>query len=291
MLNQGHPGDNETPHEHTVRDAVKKAFLFVPPLLVALAFVIGYSSNVPSLIGDLITRPPTITLLPYTSSVTPNNAVWAMIGHVDQQKALTDLRKLTGAEQLCLPQGCYTITNRLTGSEGLQWAKNYVIAQLTGMGYSVQVQDWSSGSYADQNLIIHKSGILQPENEIYFVAHLDGEANAPAADDNGSGVVDLLQLARIIKNRSFNNTLVLLFSTGEEEGALGVHYYVNQLTEEQLEAISYVVDVDMVGYDSNNDGIMELWNGEQPLDFVQLLDGIIQTYHLNLTTQVVSDCS
>jgi hypothetical protein len=291
MLKREHSGNNDNPHDQTVRDVMKKTLLFIPPLLVALAFMIGFSSNIPSLIRDLITQPPTVTLLPHTAAVVPNNVVWAMIGQVDQQKALTDLRRLTGEEQICLPQGCYIINNRFTGSEGLQWAKDYVVAQLAGMGYSVQVQNWSSGSYADQNLVIRKQGTLHPENEIYFVAHLDGEVNAPAADDNGSGVVDLLQLARTIKNRSFYNTLVLLFSTGEEEGNLGVHYYVGQLTQEQLDAISYVVDVDMVGYDSNNDNMMELWNGEQPLDFVELLNGVIQAYQLNLSTQVVSDCS
>lgn len=291
MLNQEYPGNPKNTPDHPVRDAMKKTLLVIPPLLVALAFVIGYSSNIPSLILDLIKQPPTVTLLPHTSSEVSNNVVWAMIGQVDQQKALTDLRRLTGAEQICLPQGCYTITNRFTGSEGLQWAKDYVVAQLNGMGYSVQIQDWSNGSYADQNLIIRKPGNLQPENEIYFVAHLDGEANAPAADDNGSGMVDLLQLARIIKNRTFHNTLVLLFSTGEEQGALGVHYYVNQLTQEELDAISYVVDVDMVGYDSNDDSVMELWNGEQPVDFVEQLDGIIQAYQLDLITQIVSGCN
>jgi hypothetical protein len=291
MLHQEHPGSHKNPHDRTPSPLMKKIVLFVPPLLVALAFVIGYGSNIPSLVVDLINQPATITLSPQASPVSTNNVIWAMVGQVDQQRALTDLRRLSGAEQLCLPQGCYTITNRFTGSEGLQWAKNYVLVQLAGMGYSVQVQDWSSGSFADQNLIVRKPGTLQPENEIYFVAHLDGEAGAPAADDNASGVVDLMQLARIIKNRAFHNTLVLLFSTGEEQGALGVHDYVNHLTQQQLDAISYVVDVDMVGYDSNNDGVMELWNGEQPLDFVELLDGVLHAYQLELTSQVVSDCS
>jgi hypothetical protein len=269
---------------------MKKIFLFVPAILTALVFIIGYSSNFPSLIHDLLTQPPTVTLLPQTSNITPSNVVWAMIGQVDQQTALTDLGRLTGADQICLGNDCYTITNRLTGSPGLQWAKDYVSTQLTGMGYDVQVQDWSYGGYNDQNLVIRKPGKLTPENEIYFVAHLDGVSSGPGADDNASGVVSLLQLARAIKNRSFNNTLVLLFSTGEEQGALGVHYYVDQLTQQQLEVISYMLDVDMLGYDSNDDGTMELWNGDQPLDFVKLLGEIINAYQLGLNTQVVSDC-
>lgn len=291
MLHLNHPVRNNITHTSTSHPSMKKFFLFIPAIILALILAIGFGTDFQDIIRNLIVQqPPVVTILPQTSDIIPNNVVRAMIGQVDQQIALNDLRKLTGVEQVCLDHGCYTITNRPTGSVGLQWAKDYVSERLVGMGYDVQVQDWSYGGYADQNLIIRKPGKLLPENEIYFVAHLDGVSNAPAADDNGSGVVSLLQLASAIKNRSFNNTLILLFSTGEEQGALGVHYYVNQLTQEQLQAISYVVDVDMIGYDSNDDGVMELWNGEQPLDFVKLLGEIISAYQLDLNAQVVSDC-
>lgn len=66
------------------------------------------------------------------------------------------------------------------------------------------------------------------EHEIYFVAHMDGVADSPAADDDASGVVSLLELARILRNRAIRNTVVLVFSTGEEQGALGVDSYIDQ---------------------------------------------------------------
>jgi hypothetical protein len=226
-----------------------------------------------------------------SSLPSPIEEVSKMIGQVSQERMNTDFRRLTGAEEICLDNGCYTITDRITESTGLQWAKDYVIAQLKDLGYSVEIQDWSLSGYDDQNLIVKKVGITQPEEEIYFVAHLDGIAGGPAADDNGSGVVDLLELARNLRHHVFAKTIVLLISTGEEEGAQGVQYYVDHLTSEQLAAIKYVIDVDMVGYDSNGDSRMELWNGEQPLDFVQYLMDIITAYQINLVPEVYSDCS
>ena len=47
----------------------------------------------------------------------------------------------------------------------------------------------------------------------------------------------------------------------------------------------------MLGYDSNNDGAMEFWNGTQPVDFVQLLSDIIHAYQIGLVPEIVSGCT
>lgn len=221
--------------------------------------------------------------------VNTNRSVWVMIGQVNQSRILSDLRKLTGAESICLDHGCYTISDRKTGSLGLIWAEDYIVSQLDEMGYTVQIQDWSLNGYSDRNLIVRKPGKVTPGEEIYFVAHIDGES-CPAADDNASGVASLLELARVIRLRDFNDTIVLLFSTGEEQSTLGVTSYIDLLTPEQLAAIKYVVNVDMVSYDTNKDGVIELFNGNQPVDFVQLLSGIISSYQIGLVPQIYSDC-
>jgi hypothetical protein len=219
-----------------------------------------------------------------------SDGVLAMIGQVNQDRILSDLKKLSGEEEICLDQGCYKISDRSTGSTGLRWAKDYVRNKLIEMGYTVVVQDWKSGKYADQNLIVRRPGIIPHTAEIYFVAHLDGANSSPAADDNASGVVDLLELARILRTKVTSNTIVFLFTTGEEQGSLGSKYYVNNLTLQQVESISYVIDVDMVGYDSNADGVMEIWNGSQPLEFADYLINIISNYQIGIIPQIASDC-
>jgi len=227
----------------------------------------------------------------HTTDKTPIEPAWEMLGQIDQERALVDLRRLTGEEPICTSDGCYTITNRETGTVGLKWAKVYVTETLVDLGYSVEVMDWSRSGYADQNIIARKPGVVYPDEEIYFIAHLDGYLfNNPAADDNASGVVSLLELARVLSTRYFNYTVVIFFSTGEEHGCLGVHSFVDGYPE-RLGAIKYLVNVEMLGYDSNGDGKMELWNGDQPLDFTQLLAKIINANRINLVPEIVSGCT
>ncbi len=268
---------------------MKRIWVVYPFFIISLILGIGLKTDFSQLLAERISPVLSQPSTTPQTALTASDAVREMINQVDQARVLTDLNRITGVEQLCLDHGCYTITNRQTGSEGLQWAKDYFYEQLAGLGYTVQVQDWSLSGKADQNLIVKKLGMTAPNKEVYFVAHLDG-VSSPAADDNASGAVSLLELARILSAKQFNYTVVILITTGEENGALGAHYFVDQLTAEQIAAIRYVVNVDMLGYDGNNDTAMELFNGSQPVDFVQLLSNIITTYQVNLLPEIYSDC-
>ncbi len=231
-------------------------------------------------------------------TATPDvNLTWEMIGKVDQNRALSDLRHLVGEMPVCNDNGCYTITNRLTGSEGLQWAKDYVAEELTSLGYTVELRDWSDSEYTDQNMVATKTGALYPDEQVYFLAHLDGvkwegEEHFQAADDDASGVVDLLELARVLSGYSLSRTVVLFFSTGEEEGSRGSKSYVEQLSPEELDAIRYVVNIDMVGYDENQDGVMELWSGDHApsLAFTEVMSDTIRAYQFDLEPRLITGC-
>ncbi len=225
------------------------------------------------------------------ASVEPIPIIQEMIDQVNQERMLTDLRRLTGVEPICTQDGCTTLAERFTGSEDLQWAKDYVFETLLNLGYPVERLAWSSGSYSDENILAHKQGFLFPNEEIYFIAHLDGYPhNGPAADDDATGVVVLLELARILANHTFNRSVTLFFSTGEEESVLGAHRFVADYPE-RLASIKYLVSVEMLGYDSNNDGVMELWSGDENTEFQEMLSQIIAAYPISLIPQVVTSCT
>ncbi len=113
----------------------------------------------------------------------------------------------------------------------------------------------------------------------------------PAADDNASGVVTLLEVARILKNKPMSYSVVLFFSTGTEHSAVGTQSFVEEYPE-RLDRIKQIISVNMVGYDSDRDGKMEFWNGDQPKEFVQSLVNIIKTYpEINLEPEIVSGCT
>lgn len=234
--------------------------------------------------------------LSLATPISPTEVIWEMLGQVDRDRALSDLRQLTGEEPICVSTGCYTITHRFTGSEGLDWAKEYLDENLSTLGYSVEFRDWSRSEYADQDLIVRKVGVLTPTEEIYLVAHVDGvkgsEDRYPAADDNASCVVNGLELARVFSHRSFGRTVVLFFSTGEEQGALGAQDYLDQLSVNELSAIKYAINCDMTGYDANGDGLMNLAHGDHPptVALAQVMSETIDAYQLNLDQRVVPGC-
>jgi hypothetical protein len=228
--------------------------------------------------------------------ITPTETVWQMLAEVDRERAEADLRRLTGEEPLCIRSGCYTVTHRLTGSEELGWAMDYLYENLVALDYTVEFRYWSRSVYSDRNLIARKTGVLTPTEEVYLVAHVDGvktsERPYPAADDNASSVVNGLELARVFSDRSFGRTIVLFFSTGEEEGSGGVNEYLDHLSPSELAAIKYIINRDMTGYDGNGDGLVNLAHGDRPssLALAQVMSETIEAYGLDLDQRLVVGC-
>ncbi len=231
------------------------------------------------------------------SQIKPNPAVQEMINQASQARILTDLRRLSGAEQMCTTNGCRTLSGRFTGSDDLSWAMDYVYETLTGLNYSVERINWSDTSndtiLAGQDILAHKTGLLYPNEEIYFIAHVDGyPPGGPAADDDGTGAAALLELARILANTQISRSVTLFFSTGEEQGAVGAYYFVNHY-HDRLSKIKYLVSVEMLGHDSNGDGKMELWSVDDNTEFQFLLSDMITAYpaSINLVPEVATGCT
>jgi Zn-dependent M28 family amino/carboxypeptidase len=104
--------------------------------------------------------------------------------------------------------------------------------------------------------------------------------------------VNGLELARIFSNYEFERTMVLFFSSGEEQGYLGVEAYLEQLTDEELNKIKYVVNRDMTGYDGNGDKVMELFHGNHPASIMlaQSMSNLVSAYQLDLVPLPVVGC-
>ena len=75
---------------------------------------------------------------------------------------------------------------------------------------------------------------------------VDGESLNPGADDNGSGVAALLEVARLMSSRTWNQTIIFLASTAEEQGTYGSGHFVQQAVLNNL-SIDAVLNNDMVG--------------------------------------------
>lgn len=85
-----------------------------------------------------------------------------------------------------------------------------------------------------QNVVATLQGTTAPQDVIVIMAHYDtrpanvtdGESRAPGANDNGSGVALLLETARLLSSRQWNQTIVFVALAAEEQGTFGAKNYV-----------------------------------------------------------------
>jgi hypothetical protein len=87
------------------------------------------------------------------------------------------------------------------------------------------------------NVIATLQGTATPERFYVVTGHLDSRvtdvldftSDAPGADDDGSGVAVVLELARMFATRQFPGTLVFATVAGEEEGLYGSSFMAAQM--------------------------------------------------------------
>lgn len=149
-------------------------------------------------------------------------------------------------------------------------------------------------SYTWENLIVRLPGKTVPEEKILLTAHFDSivvrEGNAlvlaPGADDNASGTAVLLEALRLLSNESFEKTIEVIFFSGEEINLQGSRAY---LQDHDFQSIKGVINVDMIGYDSDNDGCLEIHAGSDPesQQIALLLQTTINNYQLKLQPEML----
>lgn len=145
--------------------------------------------------------------------------------------------------------------SRSVGSQGNKDALKELKNRFKKMNYSVEEICYEKDSCS---LIAEKKGTGKSSDVIMTMAHIDSVGKDFAgADDNGSGVAVLLEMARLTKDYPNKNTLRYFISNGEEQGLLGSTHYARFLEKnDDIQKLSLVINMDMVGYNSN--GVVEL---------------------------------
>jgi hypothetical protein len=112
-------------------------------------------------------------------------------------------------------------------------------------------------------------GIDTADKRIYMISgHLDSRvtnvlnrtADAPGANDDGSGVAAVMECARILSRHSFPATIVFVAFSGEEQGLLGATYLANRAKAEGWQ-IDALLNNDIMG--SNNSSETNIINNTQ----------------------------
>lgn len=130
---------------------------------------------------------------------------------------------------------------------------NYLTGKLENWGYTVSREPLPSAMYpGNSNLIAEKVGLLEPEKILEIGAHFDSVGNL-GADDNGSGVVGVLEIARILATVETEKTIRFCLFACEEVGLLGSRHHVQQILDNSQEEVLGLINFEMIGYTSSEE--------------------------------------
>ncbi|MBK5214059.1 MAG: M28 family peptidase [Flavobacteriaceae bacterium] len=133
------------------------------------------------------------------------------------------------------------------GSSEIEAAKNWIIARYQALGYTtIETQPFNVYGQTTSNIIITKTGSVYPNTFLIIDGHYD-TLNGPGANDNGSGTVLILELARLLKDVDTDYSIKFIHFSGEEEGLVGSEYYVNHTVIPENLDIKLVLNIDEVG--------------------------------------------
>jgi hypothetical protein len=199
-----------------------------------------------------------------------NSEIKDIIQNVDKLAIKKDVEKLS------------SFRTRAAGTQENRDSLLLVQTRFKEMGYEVKEVCHRSDACS---FIADKKGSQFSDKILMVMGHIDsvGEDFA-GADDNASGTAVILEMARLLSSYSNKKTIRFFVTNGEEQGLLGATYYARLLEKEnRLKALSLVINMDMVGYNSN--GIVELETDAAFESLAQWFAGLAARY-TKLTSKI-----
>jgi len=255
----------------------------LPVLLACMALLLvlgGIASAAP-------TDPP--------ESIAYDPAIADIVSRITTRTLEYELAGLTGERPVVVAGSLYTIATRNSyQTQAISMATRYVYERFARFGLVVTYHHYVYDGNHWRNVVAERPGVVDPD-EVYLVtAHVDdlpGGTLAPGADDNGSGSVAVLTAARLLASRHFADTIRFVLFTGEEQGLRGSSAYAADC-QARGENIQGVVNLDMIGYNSDADRVVDLYahtSVPASLELTRLFSDVVGVYGLDLAPDRFSD--
>ncbi|THG96799.1 hypothetical protein EW026_g5102 [Hermanssonia centrifuga] len=173
-------------------------------------------------------------------------SIAGIVNNISLPQMQNDIRFLTGED----PKS--SIVSRHSFSDGVLVAAQWLKDRFEETGAECALEPFLSG-FAP-NVICEYSATINTTETVLLSAHYDsrgsfGSTRAPGGDDDGSGTIALLAIARTIarKGITFKKNVQLVAFAGEEQGLLGSRAYARQLRAADADLV-LMVQADMLGY-------------------------------------------
>ncbi|MEV0606210.1 M28 family peptidase [Polymorphospora rubra] len=131
---------------------------------------------------------------------------------------------------------------------GVAQAQKHRLRALLATGpLTLTIATTAHRGLTSHNVLAERRGRSGAGGPVVMVsAHYDTVIGAPGANDDGSGTVLCLELARVLKAIPINATVRFGLWGSEEQGLIGSRYYVRELPQSERDRIVAVYQNDMV---------------------------------------------
>ncbi len=135
-------------------------------------------------------------------------------------------------------------------------AREFIRDELAALGLDVGFHDYGTGA----NVVAELPSTPPGAPVIVMGAHYDSVPSAPGAADDATGVALVLTAARFLSEQDTrHHTLVFALFDQEEIGLVGSEAYAAKLAADAID-VQAVHIYDMISWDSDEDGAVELWS-------------------------------
>jgi len=215
--------------------------------------------------------------------------VQTIINQTNLDSLVYFVEELSGEIQTTINGTPYTIVSRHKNNPSNNKAADYIKQKLNSYGL-VTYDQWWSGT--GRNVYGVQLGSIYPNKQYIICAHFDdmpSGTTAPGADDNASGTAAVIEAARIFTQYNSKYTIIYALWDEEEQGLVGSAYYAQQAFNAG-DSIMGVINMDMIAYDNDNDGVGEI-HIQNYGNSISLKDNMVQvntTYSIGVTPSIIN---
>jgi hypothetical protein len=267
-----------------MKNLMKNGFMtFVWISLVSIACNLGASGDTPPTLAPRITNEAVATIgyatpvpgmeFTPTPSIPPTavaTTLYTMLNQVDGDRLMWHIRQLQDFKTRHVNSADRTDGLGISAAyEYLNGEFNKIQQQSNGLFRNLSPQRFEmnfNGKKTEQKNVVGVIDGTEPGvGAIVIGAHYDSRTNelndststAPGADDNGSGVAAVIELARILSQHPTRTTVIFALFSGEEQGRYGSRAFVEKYIQQGRGAgqgipVMVMLNLDTIG--SNNDG-------------------------------------
>ena len=197
------------------------------------------------------------------------------------------LQKLSGEVPVLIGGTEYTLVTRHSYSTYNPLAAQWIKEQFEAMGLSTEYHTFGSGG---ENVVATITGTEFPDQQYIVCAHYDDMPSgnlAPGADDNASGVVGVLETARLLKDFDLKYTVKFIAFDQEEQGLIGSNAYASQASSNGDDILG-VLNLDMIAWDSDDDFEMSISTIPASQQFTNEYISVLETYNFDLNYNFIN---